>query len=76
MGRGLREQRRGACRARQSPWEGCPVHEREAETRRKPMASFQNFVNCSHNLSVFFKVAQVLGAALEHLSFEFKGFRV
>lgn len=40
------------------------------------MASFQNFVNCSHKPSLFFKVAQVFGITVKQLSLEFKGFRV
>lgn len=40
------------------------------------MASLQNFVNCSHKPSLFFKAAQVLGITLKQLFSEFKCFRV
>lgn len=59
-----------------SPWENCTVNIKKGEIRRKQMASFQNFVNCSHKPSRFFKVVQVLGITLKQLSSEFKGFRV
>jgi len=41
------------------------VNIKKGEIQRKKMASFQNFVNCSHNPSLVFKVAQVLGITLK-----------
>lgn len=62
--------------SQESPWEDCTVNIKKGEIRRKQMASFQNFVNCSHKPSLFYKVAQVLGITLKQLFSEFKGFRV
>lgn len=44
-----------------SPQRDHTVNIKKGEIRKQQMASFQNWVQCSHKPSLFIKVAQVLG---------------
>ena len=73
---GWEEEVAGACGFTGIGQAGCVVPTRKGVSRRKPMASLQSSVNCSHNPGLVFQVSQELEITLRQLSSELKGFRV